>query len=164
MRFACIREHIGIWRIRSMCRALNVSTSGFYAWCRRPVSPRAERDRDLRLRIVAFHAQSKRRYGSRPIVRDLRDMGERVSRRRVAKLMREAGIRGKTPRSFKVTTDSSHRKPLAENLLDRHFAPLRSRRRIACGRATSRICEHAKAGSTSQSCSIFSPGVSLAGR
>jgi len=107
-----------------MCRALDVSMSGFYAWCRRPPSARNERDRDLRLRVVALHAQSKKRYGSRPIVRDLRDLGERVSRRRVAKLMREAGIRGKTPRSFKVTTDSRHRKPLAENLLDRHFAPL----------------------------------------
>ena len=107
-----------------MCRALNVSTSGFYAWCRRPTSTRSERDRHLRFHVVAFHVQSKKRYGSRPIVRDLRDIGERVSRRRVAKLMREAGIRGKTPRSFKVTTNSSHQKPLAENLLGRHFAPL----------------------------------------
>ena len=107
-----------------MCRALNVSMSGYYAWCHRPTSVRAERDRTLRFQVVAFHAKSKKRYGSRPIVRDLRDIGERVSRRRVAKIMREAGIRGKTPRAFKITTDSKHQKPIAENLLDRHFAPL----------------------------------------
>jgi transposase InsO family protein len=106
-----------------MCRALNVSMSGYYAWCRRPASARTERDDMLRFQVVAFHAQSKKRYGSRPIMRDLRAIGERVSRRRVAKLMREAGIRGKTPRAFKVTTDSKHQRPIAENLLDRHFAP-----------------------------------------
>ncbi len=98
--------------------------SGYYAWRRRPASVRAERDPTLRFQVVAFHAKSKKRYGSRPIVRDLRDIGERVSRRRVAKIMREAGIRGKAPRAFKITTDSKHQKPIAENLLDRHFAPL----------------------------------------
>ena len=106
-----------------MCRALNVSMSGYYAWCRRPASARDERDRTLRFQIVAFHADSKKRYGSRPIVCDLRDIGERVSRRRVTKIMRAAGIRGKTPRAFKVTTDSKHQKQIAANLLDRHFAP-----------------------------------------
>lgn len=107
-----------------MCRVLMVSRAGFYVWCRRPASARAKRDTKLRFHVVAFHAQSKKRYGSRPIVRDLRDIGERVSRRRVAKLMREAGIRGKTPRAFRLTTNSKHRLPIAENLLDRHFAPL----------------------------------------
>ena len=106
-----------------MCHALNVSMSGYYAWCRRPASARDERDRTLRFQIVAFHADSKKRYGSRPIVCDLRDIGERVSRRRVTKIMRAAGIRGKTPRAFKVTTDSKHQKQIAANLLDRHFAP-----------------------------------------
>lgn len=106
-----------------MCRALNVSPSGFYAWQQRPPSARSTRDGLLRFEVVTLHRKSRARYGSRPIVRDLRDGGKRVSRRRVAKLMREAGIRGKTPRAFKVTTDSKHGKPLAGNLLERHFAP-----------------------------------------
>jgi len=107
-----------------MCRVLMVSRAGFYAWCLRPVSTRCERDHELRFHVVAFHRKSRGCYGSRPIVRDLRELGERVSRRRVARLMREAGIRGKTPRAFKVTTNSEHRRPLAENLLNRHFDPL----------------------------------------
>jgi putative transposase len=107
-----------------MCRVLMVSRAGFYAWCRRPASARVNRDRQLRQRVVAFHRQSKGRYGSRPILRDLRDIGELVSRRRVARLMREAQIRGKTPRAFKVTTNSAHHQPIAENVLDRRFAPV----------------------------------------
>ncbi len=106
-----------------MCRAFDVSPAGFYAWQRRPPSARTTRDGVLRFEVVTLHRKSRARYGSRPIVRELRDGGKRVSRRRVAKLMREAGICGKTPRAFKVTTDSNHGKPLAGNLLERHFAP-----------------------------------------
>jgi putative transposase len=106
-----------------MCRAFNVSASGFYAWRKRPPSARNERDQALRLKIVAFHLKSRKRYGSRPIVKDLREMGEFVSRRRVSNLMRDAGIRGKMPRAFKSTTNSEHVNPVAENLLDQHFKP-----------------------------------------
>ena len=106
-----------------MCRVLMVSRAGFYAWCRRPANARVNRDRQLRLQIVAFHLRSKRRYGSRPILRDLRDSGALVSRRRVVRLMREANIQGKTRRAFKITTDSAHGLTVAENLLDRRFAP-----------------------------------------
>ena len=123
MRYACIQEHIGVWRVRVMCRAFDVSPAGFYAWQRRPPSARTTRDGVLRFEVVTLHRKSRARYGSRPIVRELRDGGKRVSRRRVAKLMREVGICGKTPRAFKVTTDSNHGKPLAGNLLERHFAP-----------------------------------------
>jgi transposase InsO family protein len=101
-----------------------VSRAGFYAWCRRPASTRVKRDRKLRRHVVAFHLKSKRRYGSRPIVRDLRDIGEFVSRRRVVRLMREAKMHGKTRRAFKLTTNSAHRQPVAENVLDRRFAPV----------------------------------------
>ena len=106
-----------------MCRALNDSPSGFYAWQHRLPSARTTRDGVLRSEVVTLHRKSRSRYGSRPIVRDLRDSGQRVSRRRVAKLMREAGIRGKPPRAFKVTTNSKHGKPFAGNLLERHFSP-----------------------------------------
>lgn len=106
-----------------MCRALEVSRAGFYAWRSRLPSKRSEADRELRFKVVAFHRQSRKNYGSRPIVKDLHHAGTAVSRRRVARLMREAGIRGKMRRAFKVTTDSRHDKPIAENILDRHFRP-----------------------------------------
>ena len=106
-----------------MCRVLMVSKAGFYAWRHRRVSIRAKRDAALRFHVVAFHAKSKKRYGSRSILHELRDIGERVARKRVVRLMREAAIVGKRRRAFRVTTDSNHSKKISENLLDRHFAP-----------------------------------------
>ena len=106
-----------------MCRALNISPSGFYAWRRRPPSEREEHDMHVRRHLVAFHKASSGFYGSRRLLRDLRDVGESYSRGRVIRLMRAEELRGKQRRRFRVTTQSDHDKPVAENLLDRHFAP-----------------------------------------
>lgn len=106
-----------------MCRALCVSPSGFYAWRKRPPSERDEHDMRVRRRLVAFHKDSKGLYGSRRLQRDLRDAGEPCSRGRVIRLMRAEEIRGKRRRRFRVTTQSGNGKPVADNLLDRHFAP-----------------------------------------
>jgi transposase InsO family protein len=100
-----------------------VSRAGYYAWCSRPASARAQRDATLRFHIVASHAKSRERYGSRPILHDLRAIGERVSRKHIVRIMREEGIEGKRPRAFRITTKSNHRLPIAQNLLDRHFMP-----------------------------------------
>lgn len=123
MRYTCIEEHIGTAHVRTMCRALNVSTSGFYAWRKRPPSEREAYDAHVRRHLVAFHKASGGFYGSRRLLRDLRDIGESCSRSRVIRLMRAEEIRGKQRRKFRVTTQSDHDKPIAENLLDRHFAP-----------------------------------------
>lgn len=107
-----------------MCRVLMVSKAGYYGWHKRTPSKREVHDADLRLKVVAFHLGSMRRYGSRPIMHDLRAIGERVSRKRIVKLMREADISGKRRRAFRITTDSKHDFRTPENLLDRHFAPM----------------------------------------
>jgi transposase InsO family protein len=106
-----------------MCRVLLVSKAGFYAWCKRSKSERDIRDEALRRHIVAFHEASKKRYGSRPIVADLREIGEPCGRKRVVRIMRAAGLRGKQRKAFRVTTNSNHRKPIAANVLDRKFSP-----------------------------------------
>ena len=123
MRYTCIREHLGVWRVRTLCRALNVSPSGFYAWRKRPPSGRDEHDVQVRRHLVAFHKASSGFYGSRRLLRDLHDIGESCSRGRVIRLMRAEEIRGKQRRRFRVTTQSDHEKAVADNLLDRHFAP-----------------------------------------
>lgn len=107
-----------------MCRVLLVSKAGYYAWRLRALCERRKRDADLRFHVVAFHQASSKRYGSRPILRDLRDIGERVGRKRVVKLMRQEGLSGKRRRAFRVTTNSKHGHAIAENHLDRHFAPM----------------------------------------
>ena len=92
-----------------MCQILGVSASGYYAWCRRPESPRAQRDRQLKVLVHGSFAASKQRYGSPRIHRDLREEhDERVSRKRVIRLMQEEGLKARLSKRFVCTTDSDH--------------------------------------------------------
>jgi transposase InsO family protein len=104
-----------------MCRALGVSPSGFYAWCRRPESAHLQRDRRLKVLVRAAFDASKQRYGSPRIHEDLLEQQERVSRKRVIRLMQEEGLKARLRKRFKCTTMSDHDQPVADNLLDRQF-------------------------------------------
>ncbi len=121
MRFRFIEVEKADYPVRMLCRCLSVSRSGYYAWRERPVSSRTQQDARLRVEIAASHSASRRTYGSPRIIRDLREGGHRVSRKRVARLMRELGIEGRRKRRFRATTDSKHRFPVAPNLLMRDF-------------------------------------------
>ncbi|ODS99156.1 MAG: transposase [Lautropia sp. SCN 69-89] len=105
-----------------MCRVLGVSASGYYAWRERPPSQRAIEDAVLSERIRAIHASSDQTYGSPNIHAELRDEGSRVGRKRVARLMRQALIRGVSRRrGFVVTTRRDARQPPAPDLVNRRF-------------------------------------------
>jgi transposase InsO family protein len=121
MRFRFIEAEKAHYPIRLLCRCLAVSRSGYYAWRRRSPSARAQEDARLRVEIAASHSASRRTYGSPRILRDLREEGHRVSRKRVARLMRELGLAGRRKRRFRPTTDSQHRFPVAPNVLMRDF-------------------------------------------
>ena len=121
MRFAFIRRHTGEFPLDVMCRVLEVSASGYYAWRHRPESRRSREDRRLLLEIRAIHRQSRRRYGSPRVHHELRGRGFRCGRHRVARLMRDDGLEGTFRRRFRVTTDSKHRWPVASNRLARQF-------------------------------------------
>lgn len=84
MRFRFIEAEKAYYPIRLLCRCLTVSRSGFYAWRRRSPSARARQDARLKVEITASHTASRRTYGSPRVLRDLRDEGHRVSRKRVA--------------------------------------------------------------------------------
>ena len=101
---------------------LRVTRSGFYAWCGRGPSAHAQRDGQLRVKVRTFFEASRRRYGSPRIIRDLHDDGERVSRKRVVRLMQEEGLVARKRKRFKSTTMSDHDQPVAANLLGRQFA------------------------------------------
>jgi transposase InsO family protein len=105
-----------------MCRVLKVSRAGFYAWRRRPASAHALKDQSLKLELAAIHAESRGRYGSPRVHAELRARGERVARKRVARLMRIAGLRARAPRRYRCTTDSRHAMAIKGNLLARRFA------------------------------------------
>jgi putative transposase len=104
-----------------MCRVLEVSRPRYYQWRAHPISARAARDAVLESKIRVAFATAKRRYGSPRVGDELREAGERVSDKRVARLMRGAGLRAKRARPFRVTTDSAHAWPLASNLVPRPF-------------------------------------------
>ena len=121
MRFGFIQTEKATYPVRALCRTLKVSPSGFYAWCRRGLSDRAKEDVALKVEIRAAHAASNKTYGSPRILKDLKANGQRVGRKRVARLMREEGIEGQRKRRFRTTTDSRHSHPVAANHLDRNF-------------------------------------------
>ena len=108
--------------VRQLCRVLKVSPSGYYAWRERAPSRRALDDAVLSERIRAIHAASDATYGSPNIHAELRDEGTRVGRKRVARLMRAASIRGVSRRrGFVVTTQRDPRQRPAPDLVKRQF-------------------------------------------
>ena len=108
--------------VRTLCRMLQVSPSGYYAWQQRPPSPRSLDDAVLTERIRAIHAASDENYGSPNIHAELRDEGTRVGRKRVARLMRSAGLRGVSRRrGFVVTTERDPKQRPAPDLVNRQF-------------------------------------------
>ena len=121
MRFAFIAAEKAAFPVRLLCRTLQVSRAGFYAWQARPPAPRVRADDRLGLEIAAIHAESRQRYGSPRIHAELTDRGCRTSRKRVARLMRVRGLAARRRRRFRVTTHSRHPFPIAPNVLARQF-------------------------------------------
>jgi transposase InsO family protein len=107
-----------------MCDILEVSRSGYYDWIDRPQSLQKQRRAALTSQVRAAFQESRQTYGSPRITRDLAAGGFKASRNTIAKIMRQQGIAGRMPRRFvPATTDSTHDHPIAENVLDRQFAP-----------------------------------------
>lgn len=123
-----IDKHRSEHAVQRMCLTFGVKRSGYYAWKKRGRSPRKMRDAELLEKIRESHRLSKGIYGSPNIHKDLCESDVRCGRKRVARLMKEAGIRSKVAKRFKVTTQSRHTLPVAENLLKRDFSvPLPNR-------------------------------------
>jgi transposase InsO family protein len=121
VKFAWIAVEKATFRVSQLCRALDVTPSGYYAWATRPASARAQRDRRLKVLVRASFDASKGRYGSPRVHRDLVEQDEPVSRKRVIRLMQEDGLKARVRKRFKCTTMSDHDQPVAANLLDRQF-------------------------------------------
>ena len=115
MKFAFIAREKATYPVDLLCSVLGVSRAGFYATQGR------QEDQQLAVHVAAAHAASRRRYGSPRVHRELQAHGHEVGRHRVARLMREQGLRAREKRRFQRTTDSQHGLPVAENVLDRQF-------------------------------------------
>jgi len=122
MKYACIDHRRDHYPVRLMCRLLQVSASGYYAWRARPESSRAQSDRALMTEIRRVHQDSKGVYGSPRVHAELVSNGICVGRHKVARLMRLARLRGCPRRRFRVTTQRDPSHPVARNLLKQNFS------------------------------------------
>jgi transposase InsO family protein len=108
--------------VGTMCRLLELSTSGYYGWRDRPLSGHARRDVELLALIHAIHERSHRTYGARRVHAELREAcGIRVGRKGVARLMRQAGLQGVQKRRFYCTTHAAHPERFAPDRVERVF-------------------------------------------
>lgn len=124
MRYAFIRAHATAHAVRTMCRVLRVKRASYYAWQRRDEhgpTAHAQQDATLTTAITVAYRASGRRYGSPRVHAEVQALGHRTSRKRIARLMREQGLRARAPRRYRVTTNSRHAEPVAPNVLARRF-------------------------------------------
>ena len=121
VRFRFIAAEKAHHRLTILCRCLRVTRSGFNAWRRRPESKRAQNDRRLKVLIRTSFTAGRGYYGSPRVHDDLREAKERVSRKRIIRLMQEDGLKARVRKRHKVTTDSDHNQPIADNLLQQTF-------------------------------------------
>ena len=121
MKFHFIAAYRTEFRVRSLCRVLGVSPSGFYAWVRRPAPRQAQRNAALLVHIRAAHLASRRTYGAPRIYQELRAQGVPGGRHRIARLMRHEGIVACTERRFRWTATARAELPAAPDRLRRDF-------------------------------------------
>jgi len=121
MRYRFVDAHKKVWPINLMCRVLNISTSGYYDWTHRRPGRRALANGILDGHIRQVFGQHKQRYGAPRVADEINGRGISCSENRVARRMRVLGIRAIQCKKFKVTTDSNHDRPMAEDLLEQNF-------------------------------------------
>ena len=122
MKYAFIREHAEEYPVTRQCQVLAVAESGYYAWRRGQLSAHQQADGQLLREIRDIYQQNRRLYGSPRIHAELKKRGWHCSRKRVARLMRQANLRSvRQPHRRVQTTDSKHPYPVAANILNRQF-------------------------------------------
>jgi putative transposase len=121
VRFAFVATEKAHYPVALLCRVLQVSRSGYYAWSQRSPARRTVEDQKLGLEVAAIFQENRGRYGSPRVHRELRARGQRLGRKRVARLMRTAQLRARQPRRFRATTSSRHGMAIKGNLLARQF-------------------------------------------
>lgn len=112
---------MGKFHVERMCRILKVSRSSYYAWQKRPISKRKQQDAEILKNIKSIYEENRKTYGSPRIHRKLHNKGIHCGKKRVERIMRDAGIRAIQSKKYKATTNSNHKLPVAENKLNRQF-------------------------------------------
>jgi putative transposase len=125
MRFELIDEAKKAFPVDRMCRVLDVSSSGYFAWRDRPACRRQRDDLVMLAHVRSAFALSNSIYGSPRMTRELQDDGFAIGRRRTARRMRGNRLQARQKHRFKRTTDNQHSSPVAPNIIDQDFAATR---------------------------------------
>ena len=128
MRYAFIQNHREAFPVSLLCQVLEEGRSRFYAWLKRPASPRARENRRLVEAIKAVHYRSRQTCGSPRIPTDLQAQRQTCGKYRMAQLMRRHGIVSRHKRTYKATTNSKHVHPVAPNSLNRQVTVVKPNR------------------------------------
>jgi putative transposase len=123
VKFEFIDAQKALFPVEFMCEQLGVSRSGFYAWRERPESTRQQQEKQLAEEVAQVHQESRGTYGSPRVHAEMRARGRKVSRKRVARLMKKQKLAARRKRRSVRTTDSNHSHPVAPNVLERDFSP-----------------------------------------
>jgi transposase InsO family protein len=124
VKYAVIHTNVGTFKVQMMCGMLDVSRAGYYAWRDRKESLHAVKDRELAAKVREIHDRSRRTYGSPRVFAELKMLGERCGRKRVARLMRTDGLVGIKRLRYKASpSDGGQREQASPNLVARKFDP-----------------------------------------
>lgn len=121
MKYQFMKDNALFFKISALARMMGVSRSGYYEWINRKLSLRAQENIKLKAAIIATHKTARGVYGYRRIHADMRKQKYICSLNRTRRLMKEEGLKVKTRRKFKATTDSKHNLPINPNILSRNF-------------------------------------------
>nr|WP_232515635.1 IS3 family transposase [Aeribacillus pallidus] len=121
VKYSFIHKHRFDYRLEKMCEVLKVSRSGYYKWRDRPKSARQERREELTQEVRRVYIESRQLYGSPKVTKKLNHEGIKVSQKTVSRIMNEEGMKSRTVKKHKATTNSKHNHPVHENVLNQHF-------------------------------------------
>lgn len=123
MKYAIIKELRLQYPVKDLCKQMELSESGYYSWCSRPLSRRQQDDTHLKVVIKAAHKRTRETCGPERLQKDIvKNEGVKVGVHRIKRLRKELGLRCRQKRKFKATTNSKHSLPVAQNLIDQNFA------------------------------------------
>jgi putative transposase len=121
MKYRFIETYLTKYSVGRLCILLGISRSSYYAWRKRKPSQRAQNNQALIDHIRRIHKQSRKAYGSPRVYAQLKKQGYSCTKKRVARLMRQDGLKGQRKYRKVITTNSKHNYPVAANVLNREF-------------------------------------------
>ncbi len=123
MKYGFIRDHADDYPVNMLCRLLRVQRSAYYDWQAQPCKVIAQEELALRRRMKELFTASRCSLGSRMMMKNLNQEGFEIGRDRTRRLMKRLNLKVRQKRTYKMTTDSKHNLPVAENVLNREFSP-----------------------------------------